>query len=63
MRPTVAVTLGYDLPRSPGQLGVRGAIRQTLAAAHVRLFTTFLEHAGEYGRSCRGLVERTPCTT
>ena len=24
--PTVAVTLGYDLPRNPGQLGVRGAI-------------------------------------
>jgi putative glutamine amidotransferase len=33
MRPTVAVTLGYDLPRNPGQLGVRGAILETLALA------------------------------
>ena len=32
-RPTVAVTLGYDLPRNPGQLGVRGAILETLVAA------------------------------
>lgn len=32
-RPTVAVTLGYDLPRNPGQLGVRGAILETLALA------------------------------
>jgi putative glutamine amidotransferase len=31
--------------------------------AHLRLFTTFLAHAGEYGRSRRGLDERTPCTT
>ena len=31
MSPTVAVTLGFDLPRNPGQLGVRGAILQTLA--------------------------------
>jgi putative glutamine amidotransferase len=30
-RPTVAVTLGYDLPRNPGQLGVRGAILETLS--------------------------------
>ena len=29
--PTIAVTLGYDLPRNPGQLGVRGAILETLA--------------------------------
>jgi putative glutamine amidotransferase len=31
VQPTVAVTLGFDLPRNPGQLGVRGAILQTLA--------------------------------
>ena len=31
--PTIAVTLGYDLPRNPGQLGVRGAILDTLASA------------------------------
>ena len=37
MRPTVAVTLGYDLPRNPGQLGVRGAILETLAAAGAAL--------------------------
>lgn len=40
MRPTVAVTLGYDLPRNPGQVGVRGAILETLVAAgaSLRLF-------------------------
>jgi putative glutamine amidotransferase len=40
MRPTVAVTLGYDLPRNPGQIGVRGAILETLTAvgASLRLF-------------------------
>jgi putative glutamine amidotransferase len=37
MRPTIAVTLGYDLPRNPGQLGVRGAILETLAAAGASL--------------------------
>jgi putative glutamine amidotransferase len=37
MRPTVAVTLGYDLPRNPGQLGVRGAVLETLAAAGASL--------------------------
>lgn len=37
MRPTVAVTLGYDLPRNPGQLGVRGAILETLAGQGVSL--------------------------
>ncbi len=37
MRPTVAVTLGYDLPRNPGRLGVRGAILETLAAAGASL--------------------------
>jgi putative glutamine amidotransferase len=37
MRPTVAVTLGYDLPRNPGQLGVRGAVLETLAAAGAAL--------------------------
>ena len=36
-RPTVAVTLGYDLPRNPGQLGVRGAILETLALAGASL--------------------------
>ena len=35
--PTIAVTLGYDLPRNPGQLGVRGAILDTLASAGARL--------------------------
>ena len=35
--PTIAVTLGYDLPRNPGQLGVRGAILDTLAGAGARL--------------------------
>lgn len=40
MRPTIGVTLGYDLPRSPGQIGVRGAILETLvtAGATLRLF-------------------------
>ena len=37
MRPTVAVTLGYDLPRNPGQLGVRGAILETLSSAGASL--------------------------
>jgi putative glutamine amidotransferase len=37
MRPTIAVTLGYDLPRNPGQLGVRGAILETLVAAGANL--------------------------
>ena len=37
MRPTVAVTLGYDLPHNPGQLGVRGAILETLAATGAAL--------------------------
>jgi len=37
IRPTVAVTLGYDLPRNPGQLGVRGAVLETLAAAGASL--------------------------
>jgi putative glutamine amidotransferase len=37
MRPAVAVTLGYDLPRNPGQLGVRGAILETLASAGASL--------------------------
>lgn len=36
-RPTVVVTLGYDLPRNPGQLGVRGAILETLALAGASL--------------------------
>ncbi|MGC4111114.1 MAG: gamma-glutamyl-gamma-aminobutyrate hydrolase family protein [Nocardioides sp.] len=36
-QPVVAVTLGYDLPRNPGQLGVRGAILETLAAAGASL--------------------------
>jgi putative glutamine amidotransferase len=35
--PTVVVTLGYDLPRNPGQLGVRGAILETLALAGASL--------------------------
>jgi putative glutamine amidotransferase len=40
MRPTVGVTLGYDVPRNPGQIGVRGAILQTLTGvgASLRLF-------------------------
>ena len=29
--PTVVVTLGYDLPRNPRQLGVRGVVLETLA--------------------------------
>jgi putative glutamine amidotransferase len=37
VRPTVVVTLGYDLPRNPGQLGVRGAILETLALAGASL--------------------------
>jgi putative glutamine amidotransferase len=37
MRPTVAVTLGYDLPRNPGQLGVRGAILETLVGVGASL--------------------------
>lgn len=37
VRPTIAVTLGYDLPRNPGQLGVRGAVLETLAAAGASL--------------------------
>jgi putative glutamine amidotransferase len=37
MKPLVAVTLGYDLPRNPGQLGVRGAVLETLATAGARL--------------------------
>jgi putative glutamine amidotransferase len=37
VRPTVAVTLGYDLPHNPGQLGVRGAILETLATAGASL--------------------------
>jgi putative glutamine amidotransferase len=45
MRPTVAVTLGYDLPRNPGQLGVRGAILETLAAAGASLrLVSALDH-------------------
>jgi putative glutamine amidotransferase len=41
MRPTIGVTVGYDLPRNPGQVGVRGAVLETLAAAggSLRLFT------------------------
>ena len=35
--PTVVVTLGYDLTRNPGQLGVRGAILETLALAGASL--------------------------
>lgn len=35
--PTVAVTLGYDLPRSPGQLGVRATVLETLAGAGASL--------------------------
>ena len=35
--PTVAVTLGYDLPRNPGQLGVRAAILETLVMAGAEL--------------------------
>jgi putative glutamine amidotransferase len=37
MSPTVAVTLGYDLPRNPWQLGVRGAILETLVSAGASL--------------------------
>jgi putative glutamine amidotransferase len=37
MRPTIGVTLGYDLPRNPGQLGVRGAVLETLAAVGASL--------------------------
>jgi putative glutamine amidotransferase len=37
LSPTVVVTLGYDLPRNPGQLGVRGAILETLALAGASL--------------------------
>ncbi|HET7430339.1 MAG TPA: gamma-glutamyl-gamma-aminobutyrate hydrolase family protein [Nocardioides sp.] len=37
MNPTVAVTVGYDLPRNPGQLGVRGAVLETLVAAGASL--------------------------
>src|SRR5262245_53390526 len=45
MRPTVAVTLGYDLPRNPGQLGVRGAILETLASAGASLrLVSALDH-------------------
>lgn len=46
MSPVVAVTLGYDLPRNPGQLGVRGAILETLvgAGASLRLVSA-LGHA------------------
>jgi putative glutamine amidotransferase len=45
MRPTVAVTLGYDLPRNPGQLGVRGAILEALAAAGASLrLVSALDH-------------------
>jgi putative glutamine amidotransferase len=45
MRPAVAVTLGYDLPRNPGQLGVRGAILETLAAAGASLrLVSALDH-------------------
>jgi putative glutamine amidotransferase len=36
-RPTVAVTLGHDLPRNPGQLGVRAAVLETLAGAGASL--------------------------
>jgi len=43
--PTVAVTLGYDLPRNPGQLGVRGAILETLASAGASLrLVSALDH-------------------
>jgi putative glutamine amidotransferase len=43
MRPTVGVTLGYDLPRNPGQLGARGAVLETLASAgaSLRLLSAF----------------------
>ncbi len=45
MRPTVAVTLGYDLPRNPGQLGVRGAVLETLAVAGASLrLVSALDH-------------------
>lgn len=37
MKPRVAVTLGYDLPRNPGQIGVRGAILETLTGAGASL--------------------------
>jgi putative glutamine amidotransferase len=37
VRPTVAVTLGFDLPDNPGRLGVRGKIVKTLAAAGASL--------------------------
>ena len=32
-------------------------------AAHLRLFTTFLEHARRFRRASPELDERTPCTT
>jgi putative glutamine amidotransferase len=37
MRPTVAVTIGYDLPHNPGQPGVRGAVLETLVGAGASL--------------------------
>jgi putative glutamine amidotransferase len=47
MRPVVAVTLGFDLPHNPGQLGVRGAILETLVScgASLRLISG-LDHVG-----------------
>jgi hypothetical protein len=55
MRPTVAVTLGDDLPRNPGRPGVRGAILEALTAAGVALrLVSALDQEPDEG---------TPCTT
>jgi putative glutamine amidotransferase len=37
VRPTVGVTLGFDLPHNPGQLGVRAAVLQALVTAGASL--------------------------
>jgi putative glutamine amidotransferase len=37
MRPTIGVTLGHDLPRNPGQLGVRAPLLEALVAAGASL--------------------------
>ena len=59
-RPTVAVTLGYDLPRNPGQLGVRGAILETLASAGASLrLVSALDHVpldDDFFEGLHGLV-------
>jgi putative glutamine amidotransferase len=58
--PTVAVTLGYDLPRNPGQLGVRGAILETLASAGASLrLVSALDHVpldDDFFEGLHGLV-------